>query len=142
MTNKQTKLTNHKATMIAEGAQEPDYPEQYIEAWQHHRLNCATTMLISAKWATESPFVCFLCVIRYVRTRVKKGFKKQVWVFSAMADAMSEAEADNWATVKQCAEGYTTVDMSPKVRIDRLQRRVDQRHCRSPKSARTCTSFY
>jgi hypothetical protein len=35
MTNKQTKLTNHKATMIAEGAQEPDYPEQYIEAWQH-----------------------------------------------------------------------------------------------------------
>ena len=74
-------------------------------------INCATTMLISAKWATESPFVCFLCVIRYVRTRVKKGFKKQVWVFSAMADAMSEAEADNWATVKQCAEGYTTVDM-------------------------------
>ena len=37
-------------------------------------INCATTMLISAKWATESPFVCFLCVIRYVRTRVKKGF--------------------------------------------------------------------
>ena len=35
MTNKQTKLTNHKATMIAEGAQEPDYPEQYVEAWQH-----------------------------------------------------------------------------------------------------------
>lgn len=35
MTNKQTKLTNYKATMIAEGAQEPDYPEQYIEAWQH-----------------------------------------------------------------------------------------------------------
>jgi hypothetical protein len=34
MTNKQTKLTNHKATMIAEGAQEPDYPEQYVEAWQ------------------------------------------------------------------------------------------------------------
>ena len=35
MTNKQTKLTNYKATMIAEGVQEPDYPEQYIEAWQH-----------------------------------------------------------------------------------------------------------
>ena len=35
MTNKQTKLTNYKATLIAEGVQEPDYPEQYIEAWQH-----------------------------------------------------------------------------------------------------------
>ena len=35
MTNKQPKLTNYKATMIAEGVQEPDYPEQYIEAWQH-----------------------------------------------------------------------------------------------------------
>ena len=35
MTNKQTKLTNYKATMIAEGVQEPDYPEQYIEAWRH-----------------------------------------------------------------------------------------------------------
>lgn len=35
MTNKQTKLTNYRATMIAEGVEEPDYPEQYIEAWQH-----------------------------------------------------------------------------------------------------------
>ena len=35
MTNKQNKLTNYKATMIAEGVIEPDYPEQYIEAWQH-----------------------------------------------------------------------------------------------------------
>ena len=26
MTNKQTKLTNYKATLIAEGVQEPDYP--------------------------------------------------------------------------------------------------------------------
>ena len=35
MTNKQAKLTNYRATMIAEGVEEPDYPEQYIEAWQH-----------------------------------------------------------------------------------------------------------
>jgi len=35
MSNKQTKLTNYKATMIAEGVLEPDYPDQYIEAWQH-----------------------------------------------------------------------------------------------------------
>ena len=28
------KLTTLKAIMIAEGEQEPDYPEQYIEAWQ------------------------------------------------------------------------------------------------------------
>ena len=32
MTNK--KLTIFQAVMIAEGAEEPDYPEQYIEAWQ------------------------------------------------------------------------------------------------------------
>ena len=32
MTNK--KLTMFQAIMIAEGATEPDYPEQYIEAWQ------------------------------------------------------------------------------------------------------------
>jgi hypothetical protein len=30
-----TKLTNLEATMIAEGAQEPDSDEQYIQAWQH-----------------------------------------------------------------------------------------------------------
>jgi len=35
MSNKQTKLTNYKATMIAEGVLDPDYPDQYIEAWQH-----------------------------------------------------------------------------------------------------------
>jgi len=35
MTNKQIKLTDYRATMIAEGVEEPDYPEQYIEAWQH-----------------------------------------------------------------------------------------------------------
>jgi hypothetical protein len=29
------KLTNLEATMIAEGAQEPDSDEQYIQAWQH-----------------------------------------------------------------------------------------------------------
>ena len=29
------KLTNFEATMIAEGAQEPDSDEQYIQAWQH-----------------------------------------------------------------------------------------------------------
>ena len=28
------KLTNLEATMIAEGAQEPDSDEQYIQAWQ------------------------------------------------------------------------------------------------------------
>ena len=32
MSNK--KLTTYRAIMIAEGAEEPDYPEQYIEAWQ------------------------------------------------------------------------------------------------------------
>lgn len=35
MTKKQIKLTDYRATMIAEGVEEPDYPEQYIEAWQH-----------------------------------------------------------------------------------------------------------
>tara|TARA_R110001583_G_C5477326_1_gene393456 strand:- start:209 stop:460 length:252 start_codon:yes stop_codon:yes gene_type:complete len=30
-----TKLTNLEATMIAEGEQEPDSDEQYIQAWQH-----------------------------------------------------------------------------------------------------------
>ena len=30
-----TKLTNLEATMIAEGAQEPESDEQYIQAWQH-----------------------------------------------------------------------------------------------------------
>lgn len=35
MTNKKAKLTDYRATMIAEGVEEPDYPEQYIEAWQH-----------------------------------------------------------------------------------------------------------
>ena len=36
MAKKQTKpkLTLFRATMIAEGVEEPDYPEQYIEAWQ------------------------------------------------------------------------------------------------------------
>lgn len=29
------KLTNLEATMIAEGAQEPESDEQYIQAWQH-----------------------------------------------------------------------------------------------------------
>jgi len=29
------KLTNIEATMIAEGAQEADSDEQYIQAWQH-----------------------------------------------------------------------------------------------------------
>jgi len=29
------KLTNLEATMIAEGALEPDSDEQYIQAWQH-----------------------------------------------------------------------------------------------------------
>ena len=29
------KLTNLEATMIAEGAQEADSDEQYIQAWQH-----------------------------------------------------------------------------------------------------------
>ena len=29
------KLTNLEATMIAEGAQEPESDEQYIAAWQH-----------------------------------------------------------------------------------------------------------
>ena len=29
------KLTNLEATMIAEGVQEPDSDEQYIQAWQH-----------------------------------------------------------------------------------------------------------
>ena len=29
------KLTNLEATMIAEGAQEPESEEQYIQAWQH-----------------------------------------------------------------------------------------------------------
>ena len=29
------KLTNLEATMIAEGAQEPERDEQYIQAWQH-----------------------------------------------------------------------------------------------------------
>ena len=29
-----TKLTNLEATMIAEGAQEPESDEQYIQAWQ------------------------------------------------------------------------------------------------------------
>ncbi len=28
------KLTTYKAIMIAEGVEEPDYPEQYVEAWQ------------------------------------------------------------------------------------------------------------
>ena len=28
------KLTTFQAIMIAEGVEEPDYPEQYIEAWQ------------------------------------------------------------------------------------------------------------
>ena len=28
------KLTIFQAVMIAEGAEEPSYPEQYIEAWQ------------------------------------------------------------------------------------------------------------
>ena len=30
-----TKLTNLEATMIAEGEQEPESDEQYIQAWQH-----------------------------------------------------------------------------------------------------------
>ena len=30
-----TKLTNLEATMIAEGVQEPESDEQYIQAWQH-----------------------------------------------------------------------------------------------------------
>ena len=30
-----TKLTNFEATMIAEGVQEPESDEQYIQAWQH-----------------------------------------------------------------------------------------------------------
>jgi|TARA_R110002012_G_scaffold121260_1_gene270630 hypothetical protein len=29
------KLTNLEATLIAEGAQEPETEEQYIQAWQH-----------------------------------------------------------------------------------------------------------
>ena len=29
------KLTNLEATMIAEGEQEPESDEQYIQAWQH-----------------------------------------------------------------------------------------------------------
>jgi len=29
------KLTNLEAAMIAEGAQEPESDEQYIQAWQH-----------------------------------------------------------------------------------------------------------
>jgi len=29
------KLTNYEATMIAEGTQEADSDEQYIQAWQH-----------------------------------------------------------------------------------------------------------
>ena len=29
------KLTNFEATMIAEGEQEPESNEQYIQAWQH-----------------------------------------------------------------------------------------------------------
>ena len=29
------KLTNLEATMIAEGVQEPESDEQYIQAWQH-----------------------------------------------------------------------------------------------------------
>jgi len=29
------KLTNYEATMIAEGEQEPESDEQYIQAWQH-----------------------------------------------------------------------------------------------------------
>jgi len=29
------KLTNFEATMIAEGEQEPESNEQYVQAWQH-----------------------------------------------------------------------------------------------------------
>ena len=29
------KLTNLEATLIAEGVQEPESDEQYIQAWQH-----------------------------------------------------------------------------------------------------------
>jgi len=29
------KLTIYRAVMIAEGVEEPSYPEEYLEAWQH-----------------------------------------------------------------------------------------------------------
>ena len=32
---KKPKLTLYRATMIAEGAEEPSYPEEYLEAWQY-----------------------------------------------------------------------------------------------------------
>lgn len=35
MSNKQQKMTLYKATMIAEGVEQPEYDEQYIEAWQY-----------------------------------------------------------------------------------------------------------
>jgi len=45
---------------------------------------------------------------------VKKGEQKVVWVFSALADAMAESEADNWETVNQCSGGYVGVDLQAK----------------------------
>ena len=35
MPKRKTKLTDLEAVLIAEGAQEPESDEQYIQAWQH-----------------------------------------------------------------------------------------------------------
>ena len=35
MPKRKSKLTDFEATMIAEGVQEPENDEQYIQAWQH-----------------------------------------------------------------------------------------------------------
>ena len=34
-TKEQTKMTTYRATMIAEGVEEPKNEEEYIQAWQH-----------------------------------------------------------------------------------------------------------